>query len=126
MMKTKHLIGDVEINRDLVLLLTIGGLYTLAISLSNTFVNIYIWKQTKDFLNIGLYNLAVVIAQPITFACAGKLAKNVDRIIILRLGMSALAAFFYYGFMDWNKCLTIYFTHRKHAWNWLWVLLARI
>ncbi|GAA3321836.1 hypothetical protein GCM10020331_039330 [Ectobacillus funiculus] len=49
MMKTKHLIGDVEINRDLVLLLTIGGLYTLAISLSNTFVNIYIWKQTKDF-----------------------------------------------------------------------------
>lgn len=94
MMKTKHLIGDVEINRDLVLLLTIGGLYTLAISLSNTFVNIYIWKQTKDFLNIGMYNLAVVVAQPITFAFAGKLAKNVDRIIILRLGVSALAVFF--------------------------------
>lgn len=94
MIKTKHLIGDVEINRDLVLLLTIGGLYTLAISLSNTFVNIYIWKQTKDFLNIGMYNLAVVVAQPITFAFAGKLAKNVDRIIILRLGVSALAAFF--------------------------------
>ncbi|MEH7267514.1 MFS transporter, partial [Bacillus toyonensis] len=50
-MKWKHIIGDVEVNRDLVLLLLIGGLYTLAISLSNTFVNIYLWKQTQNYVN---------------------------------------------------------------------------
>ncbi|MFD3447718.1 MFS transporter [Microbacteriaceae bacterium 4G12] len=93
-MKMKYLIGDVEVNRDLALLLTIGGLYTLAISLSNTFVNIYIWKQTKDFFSIGLYNLAIVVLQPITFAFGGRLAKNIDRMIILRLGVGTLALFF--------------------------------
>ncbi|MCP8967140.1 MFS transporter [Ectobacillus ponti] len=93
-MKLKHLIGDVEVNRDLILLLTIGGLYSLGISLSNTFVNIYLWKQTKDFVNIGLYNLSVVVMQPITFVAAGKLAKRIDRIVILRLGVTALALFF--------------------------------
>lgn len=93
-MKWKHLIGDVEVNRDLVLLLTIGGLYALAVSLSNTFVNIYLWKQTKDFVNIGLYNLASVVLQPLTFLVAGKLAKRVDRTILLRIGVTTLAIFF--------------------------------
>ncbi|WP_028399219.1 MFS transporter [Ectobacillus panaciterrae] len=93
-MKMKHLLGDVKVNRDLILLLTIGGLYTLGISLSNTFVNIYLWKQTKNFMNLGLYNLAVVVMQPITFSFAGKLAKKIDRIVILRFGVSALAVFF--------------------------------
>lgn len=93
-MRWKHLIGDVEVNRDLVLLLTIGGLYTLAIALSNTFVNIYLWKQTKDFFSIGLYNLAIVILQPLTFLIAGKLAKRIDRSILLRIGVGTLALFF--------------------------------
>ncbi|PGZ98772.1 MFS transporter [Bacillus pseudomycoides] len=93
-MKWKHLIGDVEVNRDLVLLLTIGGLYSLAVSLSNTFVNIYLWKQTKDFVNIGLYNLASVVLQPLTFLVAGRLAKRVDRTILLRIGVTTLAIFF--------------------------------
>ncbi|MFX3623817.1 MAG: MFS transporter [Ectobacillus sp.] len=93
-MKMKRLLGDVEVNRDLILLLTIGGLYSLGIALSNTFVNIYLWKQSKNFFNIGLYNLAVVVAQPVTFALAGRMAKKIDRIVILRLGVSALALFF--------------------------------
>ena len=93
-MKWKHLVGDVEVNRDLVLLLIIGGLYSLAISLSNTFVNIYLWKQTKDFMNIGFYNLASVVLQPLTFLVAGKLAKRVDRTILLRIGVTTLAVFF--------------------------------
>ncbi|MCM3735680.1 MFS transporter [Bacillus cytotoxicus] len=93
-MKWKHLVGDVEVNRDLLLLLIIGGLYTLAISLSNTFVNIYLWKQTKDFMNIGFYNLASVVLQPLTFLVAGKLAKRIDRTILLRIGVATLAVFF--------------------------------
>ncbi|MEI4619072.1 MFS transporter [Bacillus pfraonensis] len=93
-MKWKHVIGDVEVNRDLVLLLVMGGLYTLAISLSNTFVNIYLWKQTQNYVNLGLYNLASVVLQPLTFLFAGKLAKRIDRAILLRIGVGTLAAFF--------------------------------
>ncbi|KEK26206.1 MFS transporter [Bacillus gaemokensis] len=93
-MKWKHVIGDVEVNRDLVLLLIMGGLYTLAISLSNTFVNIYLWKQTQNYLNLGLYNLASVVLQPITFLLGGKLAKRIDRAILLRIGVGTLAVFF--------------------------------
>ncbi len=93
-MKWKHIIGDVEVNRDLVLLLLIGGLYTLAISLSNTFVNIYLWKQTQNYVNLGLYNLASVVLQPLTFLIGGKLAKRIDRSILLRIGVGTLAIFF--------------------------------
>ncbi|WP_242145309.1 MULTISPECIES: MFS transporter [unclassified Bacillus cereus group] len=93
-MKWKHIIGDIEVNRDLILLLSMGGLYTLAISLSNTFVNIYLWKQTQNYVNIGLYNLASVVLQPLTFLFAGKLAKRIDRAILLRIGVGTLATFF--------------------------------
>lgn len=83
-----------SLNRDLLLLLLIGGLYSLGIFLSNTFVNVYLWRQTNDFLTIAMYNLAIFIFQPITFVVAGKLAKKVDRIIVLRLGVIFLALFF--------------------------------
>jgi MFS transporter, YQGE family, putative transporter len=90
----KKMIGDVEVNRELIFLLLIGGFYSLSISLSNTFVNVYLWKQSGEFKDLGLYNLAIVILQPITFILAGRLAKKVDRIIVLRLGVSFLAIFF--------------------------------
>ena len=106
-MKWKHIIGDVEVNRDLVLLLLIGGLYTLAISLSNTFVNIYLWKQTQNYVNLGLYNLASVVLQPLTFL-VGKLAKRIDRSILLRIGVGTLAIF-YRCLSSRKKCFSVYF-----------------
>ncbi|MBB6454285.1 YQGE family putative transporter [Salirhabdus euzebyi] len=90
----KSVIGEVDINRDLVLLLTIGGLYSISIFLSNTFVNIFLWKQAGDYATIAFYNLAVYILQPFTFILAGKWAKKVDRVIVLRLGVSFLSLFF--------------------------------
>lgn len=96
-MKQKYvhiLLGDIKINNDLKLLLAIGGLYALAIFLSNTFVNIYLWKQSSDYVAIALYNMFIYIFQPITFIFAGKLAKKVDRVFVLRLGVSTLALFF--------------------------------
>src|SRR5690625_4812141 len=83
-----------SMNRDLFILLIIGGLYSLGIFLSNTFVNVYLWRQTNDFITIAMYNLAIFIFQPITFIVAGKLAKKVDRIIVLRLGVTFLSIFF--------------------------------
>lgn len=88
------LFDKVEITRDLILLLIIGGLYSLGIFLSNTFVNVYLWKQSGDYLTIAMYNLAIFIFQPATFILAGKIAKKVDRIIVLRLGVIFLSIFF--------------------------------
>lgn len=90
----RKVLGDVEVNRDLILLLLIGGLYALSISLSNTFVNIYLWKQSGNFFDLGIYNLSVVILQPLTFILAGRWAKRIDRVIVLRLGVTFLAIFF--------------------------------
>ncbi|WP_042145944.1 MFS transporter [Paucisalibacillus sp. EB02] len=88
-------IGKTEINRDLILLLVIGGLYSLGIYLSNTFVNIYLWKQADgNYFTIAYYNLAIFVFQPITFIFAGKIAKKVDRVIVLRLGVIFLSLFF--------------------------------
>ncbi|SDK54507.1 MFS transporter [Sediminibacillus albus] len=95
MKKTLHLLlGDIEVDRDLKLLLTIGGLYSLGIFLSNTFVNIYLWKQSGDYVAIALYNISIYIMQPLTFILAGRWAKKVDRVIVLRLGVVFLSLFF--------------------------------
>ncbi|MFE8703170.1 MFS transporter [Cytobacillus sp. FJAT-54145] len=94
MSKVKKLIGDVELTKDLTLLLLIGGLYSLSVALSNTFVNIYLWKQSGEFKDLGLYNLSVVVLQPITFILAGRWAKKIDRVIVLRIGVIFLALFY--------------------------------
>lgn len=83
-----------HVDRDLILLLIIGGFYSLSIALSNTFVNVYLWKQSEKLLDLGVYNLFIVIFQPLAFIIAGRIAKKVDRVIVLRLGVSFLAAFF--------------------------------
>ncbi|MFC4558826.1 MFS transporter [Virgibacillus kekensis] len=90
----KFLAGKVDINKDLIFLLLIGGLYSLGIFLSNTFVNIYLWKQSNDYITIAMYNLGIFTFQPLTFILAGKIAKKVDRVIVLRLGVIFLSLFF--------------------------------
>ena len=87
-------LGDVELTKDLTLLLMIGGLYSLSVALSNTFVNIYLWKQTGKYSDLALYNLAVVVLQPLTFILAGRWAKKIDRVIVLRIGVIFLALFY--------------------------------
>ncbi len=90
----KKVLGDVEFTKDLTLLLLIGGIYSLSIALSNTFVNIYLWKQSGEYFDLGVYNLTVVIFQPLTFILAGRWAKKIDRVIVLRIGVIFLALFF--------------------------------
>ncbi|EIT85179.1 MFS superfamily transporter protein [Fictibacillus macauensis ZFHKF-1] len=76
------------------LLLIVGGLFYLSTALSNSFVNIYIWKQSGELLNIALYNLAMVCVQPIAFYVAGMLTKKIDRVVVLRIGVSILSLFY--------------------------------
>jgi MFS transporter, YQGE family, putative transporter len=94
MSKFQKLIGDVELTKDLTLLLVIGGLYSLSVALSNTFVNIYLWKQSGEYSDLGLYNLSIVVMQLVTFILAGRWAKKVDRVIVLRIGVIFLALFY--------------------------------
>ncbi|WLR46255.1 MFS transporter [Halobacillus litoralis] len=83
-----------NVSKDLLLLLLIGGLYSLGIFLSSTFVNIYLWKQSNSYIDIALYNLAIYVLQPLTFIIAGKCAKRIDRVIVLRTGVTVLSLFF--------------------------------
>jgi MFS transporter, YQGE family, putative transporter len=69
-------------------------LYSLSIALSNTFVNIYLWKQSGELADLAMYNLSIVVAQPLTFILAGRWAKKVDRVIVLRIGVIFLALFY--------------------------------
>ena len=72
MSKWKLLLGDVDLNRDLVLLLSVGGLFTLATALSSTFVNVYLWKQSNDYLPIATYQFSIAFFQALTFIIAGR------------------------------------------------------
>ena len=98
-----------HLNKDAKLLLMISSLFTLANALSSTFVNVYLWKLKQDFLLIGWFNLYQFLAMMITFIIAGKLAKKVDRILILRLGVTILAIF-YLVVLLFNKHATDYFS----------------
>jgi YQGE family putative transporter len=100
------LLGDVELTKDLSLLLIIGGLYSLSVALSNTFVNIYLWKQTGKYSDIALYNLSIVTLQPLTFILAGRWAKKVDRVKVLRIGVIFLAVFYLTVLLTGTKAST--------------------
>lgn len=83
-----------NIERDLGLLLAIGGFYALGIFLSNTFVNVYLWKTSESYIVLGIFNFAIYLLQPLTFIAAGKLAKKIDRVAVLRTGIVFLSLFF--------------------------------
>ncbi|RQW20016.1 MFS transporter [Bacillus sp. C1-1] len=86
--------GHVVASKDLKLLLSIGGLYALSVALSNTFVNVFLWKQSGQFIDLALYNLMSVIFQPLAFLMAGKLSKHIDRVYVLRIGISLMSLFY--------------------------------
>ncbi len=94
LLSVRKMFGQLDLTRDLGLLLFIGGLYSLSAALSNTFVNIFLWKQSGQFIDLAIYNLTAVIFQPLAFLAAGKCAKKVDRVIVLRMGVIFLSVFY--------------------------------
>jgi MFS transporter, YQGE family, putative transporter len=90
----KKFMEDDQYPRDLFLLLFVGGLFTLSTALSNTFVNIFLWKQSGELKDIAFYNLSIVVMQPVAFYLAGWFAKRIDRVIVLRIGVVILALFY--------------------------------
>lgn len=56
---------------------------TLAMGLSNIFLNILLWKKSKDFIVVALYNLMHYIFVPIAFIFAGWMNYK-DMVIIVK------------------------------------------
>jgi YQGE family putative transporter len=83
-----------KLNRQAVLLLVVHGLFAAAHALSGTFVNVYLWKVKNDFALIGWFALSAQIAGALTFWLAGKLVKEHNKMIILRLGVGVSALFY--------------------------------
>lgn len=79
---------------DLIYLLILGGFYAIGIFLSNTFVNVFLWKQSQSYLTIALFHLASAIFQLVAFIYAGKKTKDWNHVIVLRAGIITLALFF--------------------------------
>jgi YQGE family putative transporter len=83
-----------RLDRQTKLLLVVNGLFIAASALSGTFLNVYIWKASKDFIVLGWFNLIVHAAMALTFWIAGNVVKEGNKMIVLRLGI-AVAAIFY-------------------------------
>jgi YQGE family putative transporter len=80
--------------KDAKALLLVSTLFTFAMGLSNIFVNVFFWKQTKDFKVIVIYNLMHYIVIPMVFILAGIIAKRKNGIWPLRFGLLAYTIFF--------------------------------
>lgn len=76
------------------IILVISILFTLAIGLSNIFVNIFLWKRSNDFIIVAIYNLMHYIFVPITFIFAGWLSKKKNGVWPLRIGILSFILFF--------------------------------
>jgi YQGE family putative transporter len=75
-------------------LLVISGTFALSVALSNTFVNVYLWKVDRSFTAIGWYNLVIYCTIPLTFIGAGWIAKRLHSVWTLRIGILLHAIFY--------------------------------
>jgi YQGE family putative transporter len=88
------LAGRKQLDREAWLLLLISGLFAASTALSNTFVNVYLWKINSRFALIGWFNLVSYVAMAAAFVVAGRLAKRVDRVVVVRVGVALQAVFY--------------------------------
>lgn len=75
-------------------LLGISGIFALSIALSNTFVNIYLWKVDRSYGSIGWYNLAIYSTMPLAFIAAGWMVQRITTAWTLRGGIVLHAGFY--------------------------------
>jgi YQGE family putative transporter len=75
-------------------LLVVSGFFHLSIGLSNTFVNIFVFKVDHSFSAIAWYNLLVFILLPFTFVLGAWMARRTSTALVLRLGIAMHALFY--------------------------------
>ncbi|OPJ56980.1 MFS transporter [Alkalithermobacter paradoxus] len=88
-------------SKEAKILLLIAALFTLAIGISNIFVNIFLWKNSNDFILICKYNLMHYIFTPLMFIVGGYISKRKNGIWSLRIGIFFFIVFFV--FILWFK-----------------------
>lgn len=81
-------------SKEAKILLFIGGLFTLALGLSNVFVSVFLWKKSNDFVTIAQYNLMSYLFLPLSFTAAGWLSKRKNGVWALRIGIIFFVLFF--------------------------------
>lgn len=81
-------------SKEAKILLVISALFTMSIGLSNVFVNIFLWKESKDFILLAQYQLMQYLFTPLAFILAGWLSKLKNGIWALRIGVGLFALFF--------------------------------
>jgi YQGE family putative transporter len=86
--KTKRL------DKQSLLLIAVNGLFVAANALSGTFLGVYIWKASNNFMMLGWFTLLTHISMALTFWIAGNWVKEGNKMVYLRLGI-VLSAVFY-------------------------------
>jgi len=76
------------------LLLTVNGLFIIANAISGTFLGVYIWKASKNFLLLGWFTLLSYSLMALTFWVAGKWVKEGNKMMCMRLGILLSASFY--------------------------------
>lgn len=76
------------------ILLVVSALFTMAMGLSNVFVNVLLWREAKDFILVAEYQLMHYIFTPLAFIAGGYLSKKKNGIWSLRVGISLFTMFF--------------------------------
>lgn len=90
-----RIMGDIDrLDREAWLLLLVSGLFATATALSNSFVNVYLWKIKQDWQLISWFNFMHYLVGAITFIIAGWFVKHVDRVIAIRVGVATLSIFY--------------------------------
>ncbi len=76
------------------LLIWLNSLFLAAMSLSGTFINIYIFRVDHSMAALGQFNFFEYLAFPLAFLIAGKASSYLEEIWFLRVGVLLLAFFF--------------------------------
>ncbi|MFD2671297.1 MFS transporter [Marinicrinis sediminis] len=83
--------AEQSFDRQAILLLTVQGLYAAATALSILFVNVFIWKISKNYALIGWFALTQHVCGTLTFFLAGKWVKQWNKMNVLRAGIALSA-----------------------------------
>lgn len=126
-MKLRHRDDVTEYERkNLFYLLTISALYTLGLSMSNIFVNIFLWRQSHDIELLAVYNICIYLTQLFIFIIAGKWVKRFDRVIILRVGIILISLFFIGSLILRKSCFIRLYASGCRTRGRLWFLFVGI
>ncbi|MEQ4482182.1 MFS transporter [Cohnella silvisoli] len=103
--------GSGRLDKQTVLLLIVNGLLITANALSGTFLGVYIWKASNNFLLLGWFTLLTYVFMALTFWIAGNGVKEGNKMVFLRLGIGVSAVFY-----------SIVLLLGKSAFHYVWLL----